>query len=65
MDNVATLPPPPKLSVRPNEQHILFARQALLCVERRVEQDEPHTEKHLRAMMALASVEDLLEEVRS
>jgi len=51
--------------VRPNEQHVLFARHALLCAERRIEKDEPGTEKHKRAVFALAAVEDLLDEVQS
>lgn len=56
---------PPTRTVRPDEQHALFARHALLCVEKRLDREEPHTERHLRAVMALAAVEDLLEEVRS
>lgn len=45
------------------KQHALFARHALLCAERRIEREEPYTEKHMRASFALAAVEDLLTEI--
>lgn len=53
---------PPTRTVRPAEQHALFARHSLICTQLNA---EPGSEEEALAKTAVAAVEDLLEEVRS
>ena len=52
---------PPTHTVRPNEQHVLFARHSLICTQLHA---EPGSEEEALAKTAVAAVEDLLDEVR-
>ena len=53
----------PTHTVRPNEQHVLFARHSLICTQLHAEPGSE--EEEALAKTAVCAVEDLLEEIRS